>query len=184
MSHGKSMPLAEISEIAARVYVGLEKNCQRLVVAGSIRRQRARCSDIEIVLEPHFAGDLFGHRDPIIQPVHELLREAGVWLQGGPKAVRIGDVLGEKGVRLDVFIVHPPAQWGSIVAIRTGPSALGEYCVTKMRTRGFRHVGGHVETLGGAVCDTSHEDNFFKYAGVPVVAPDKRDHLARKVGAM
>ena len=186
MGHGKSMPLSEAVDIAAKIYTGLERHSQRIVVAGSVRRERLRCSDIEVVLEPLMAGDLFGEPSPILEPLHHLLREkAGRWLKGGDRYVQIGDVLGNIGVNLDVYIVHPPAMWGSIVAIRTGPYELGRYCMSKMRARHILHNEGYaVSTVTGKVLPTHHEDDFFSLAGVPNVAPNQRDALARKIGAM
>jgi DNA polymerase/3'-5' exonuclease PolX len=179
------MSLREAQRAAAAMYSALESHAARLIVVGSVRRERRYCNDVEIVVEPHMAEDLLGERTALIEPLHHQLREMGQWRKGGDRWVQIEDVFGHVGVGLDVAIVHPPAQWGSIVAIRTGPWQLGKYCVSKMRARGFRHELGHVVSVKtSALIPTPHEDNFFELAGVPNVAPSQRDALAQRLGLL
>ncbi|MEW6287659.1 MAG: hypothetical protein AB1509_15670 [Chloroflexota bacterium] len=54
------LPLPEAQKIAARVIDALAPHCQRIEVAGSIRRQSPQVGDIEIVCQPKTGADLFG----------------------------------------------------------------------------------------------------------------------------
>lgn len=149
-------------------------------LAGSVRRRRPKVSDIEIVLEPRMVEvHLFGATAPDVGAIRRELEMLGVWAKGGERYMQITDLLGRAGAKLDAFLVHPPAQWGSILAIRTGPAPLGQHCVTEMRGRGYHHVAGRVVKLStGETVPTPDEEEFFELAGVPCVAPELRDEQA------
>lgn len=185
MSVGRPMELRVAHELANRVLASLESHCKRISVAGSIRRQLPVCHDIEVVLEPFIAKDMFGvETGPIIEPLHDKLRSMGTWGKGATRYVQIHDVFEREGVKLDVFMVHPPAEWGSILAIRTGPQELGTWCVTKMWKYDFRHLDGHVvKAKTGEVVPTPSELDFFGCAGIECVSPRLRDRQARRLGA-
>lgn len=51
---------AEVLRAAAGIMALIEPGCERLEVAGSLRRQKAQVGDIEIVAVPVMQRDLFG----------------------------------------------------------------------------------------------------------------------------
>jgi hypothetical protein len=111
----------------------------------------------------------------------------GEWVSGKDRNLRIRHVLGVEGLKLDLYLAHPPAAWGSTLAIRTGPWQLGKYVVTKMQDYGYRHVDGHAETIdGGVVVPTDTEEQFFALAQVRCVPPRERQALTDQLlkGAM
>ena len=138
--------------------------------------------DIEFLAVPHTSPDLFGGDLQVhVEEVRAAMHHIGTWVQGGPRAMRITDVLGREGTRLELYLVHPPAAWGSMLAIRTGPEELGRYCVSRMRGRGFRHIRGHVERLEQHLwktVPTDTEEEFFAIAGVQCLPPKMRDEQA------
>ena len=177
-SGGFGIPWDEAVHIAAEVSAHLEPWCQRSKCVGSVRRKRPNCGDIEFVIEPHFSEDLLGNKEPLTEPVRAALEKIGAWVKGGDRQMVITDALGTPHLRLEVFLVHPPAQWGSILAIRTGPPDLNAYMMKALRTRGYRHVDGCVKR-GDEVLPTETEEQFFGLVAVPCVAPTKRDELAQ-----
>ena len=58
---GDLMDYAAALAIAARAQAALAPYCRRIAIAGSIRRQRPQCKDIELVVQPlREPADLFG----------------------------------------------------------------------------------------------------------------------------
>lgn len=172
--------------VAQHLVTALAPACERVEIAGSLRRGRATVHDVEIVAQPRLARDLFGAVDErapceLDQVLARLEREgrlarrktsAGTerW---GPKykaaiAVR-------SGVPVDLFMVRPPAQWGAILAIRTGPAELSERLVTACKRRGLECRDGRlISTDGQHVLSTPDERSFFAFCGVPWIEPERR----------
>lgn len=179
------MSLDQAAHLAAFCYSALEKHGRRLVVVGSVRRGAAICHDIEIVLEPMMNADLFGGETPLLDPLVRELWAMGTIKKQGARYIQVVDIFGEKDVALDLFLCHPPAQWGSLVAIRTGPWQLSKLAVTRMRERGAVHQDGHAKDPNtGRLLPTPTEHHFFKLAGLPCVDPSQRTELAHRMGAM
>ena len=135
------------AELATQIVDYLKPACERIEVAGSIRRQLAQVGDIEIVAVPTLSPDLLGEASET-RPIDELLEKA-------VKAQRLGIVQGHRpGARnpryiilnrskppqLDLFLV-PAEEWGVAFAIRTGPAPYSRLLVTE-RYRGGRLADG------------------------------------------
>jgi len=171
------------ADLAARIRKAIQPHVQRAEVAGSVRRWKAECRDIEIVALADLNHDLFGdgNGSPILDPLTDTLRTFGELALNGPRQKKV--VLKGSGMKVDVFIVHPPAQWGVIYAIRTGPAALGTMCVGHLKKhRGHRCRNGRIVNLGtGKTVDTPRERDFFELCGFPFVDPARRHALAQAV---
>ena len=182
MSSGTQIPYHAAYELAQEVSRELTPIVGRMKAVGSLRRKVMNVGDLEFLVEPHFDTDLLGEKEAITQPIKDALMRFGTWLQGGERAMRITDLFGHTGVQLDLYIAHPPAEWGSLLAIRTGPRDLGVICVTEMRRRGFVHREGRViQIRGRAHMPTPTEEDFFELAGVPCVPPSRRDELIQRL---
>jgi hypothetical protein len=91
----------------------------------------------------------------------------------------ITDLLGRPGVRLDLYLAHPPSSFAVLLAIRTGPADLGRYVVTHCKSHGYRVENGHAMTLDRSeVIPTETEEAFFALAGVECLPPPQRDAQA------
>ena len=117
------IPLAEAEEIASRVVEKLMPYCQRIEIAGSIRRRKAEIGDIEIVAEPKMIRDLFDV--PVLQAIPT--ENLGLVVKNG---LRYKQVLLTEKIYLDLFIVHPLAQLGVILAIHTGSTKFSHKLVS------------------------------------------------------
>lgn len=181
MSIGARGPLnlGDAERMANNVIELIHPTVKRVVVAGSIRRRKKVVNDIELVAEPFLNEDLFAEAGtPVLGELHSELRKVGTILKGGLRYIQVGDLFGNDGVKLDLFLVHPPAQWGSILAIRTGPPVLSKYVVSEMKKFGFQHQQGHVVDEAGDVVPTPTEEDFFRLADLNVHPPEDRDNLA------
>lgn len=181
-SQGPGLPWDDAFALASEVAVHLEPWCVRSKCVGSVRRRRPECGDIEFVVEPHASVDLLGEKTPLIEPVRAAVQELGDWVKGGDRMMQVTDLMGRYGVKLEVYLVIPPASWGSLVAIRTGPADLGKYVVTRCRERGYVHAKGFAKR-GGVRIPTDTEEQFFALADVPCVPPHQRDALADRLWA-
>jgi DNA polymerase/3'-5' exonuclease PolX len=162
------------AEIAKQLVGDLEGVVARAKTVGSIRRRRPTVSDIEILVEPlQIDTGLFSEPAPDLEVIGRAVqRWGGRILKNGDRFIQV-ELAGE--IHVDLFFCHPPAQWGSLLAIRTGPAELGRHAVTLMTTRGLRHRDGHVERADGTVLPTPREEDFFAAAGLPCLPPARRD---------
>jgi len=149
--------------------------CSRATIAGSVRRGKAQVKDIEIVAEPILAG-LFGDT-----PSPEFYAR----LDGNPpgKVIKAGSKYRQyalpEGINLDLFIVTPPAQWGVILAIRTGPAELSHKLVTVRKHGGLLPSYARVEHgavwVGDKAMHMPEEIDFLRFVGLDGVTAQERE---------
>lgn len=178
-------PLAEMRASAELLVSLWRASCQRIEIAGSIRRGKPDVGEIEIVA---------------IQRRYELTARLDAWLAAGTCEVRVnkrgnrlawGDkyrALTWQGIPVDLFLTTPD-QWGLILLIRTGPGSVelgferwpggaNQYLVTQCDRGGalpddLRVADGRL-WRGDRVIPTPEENDFFQVVGLPYVEPDKR----------
>lgn len=165
-------PLPDAERIAHSMAAALTPFCSRVEIAGSIRRRKRIVGDIEIVCIPQFETDMFGNPSGVS-------KLAGIdWtLYGEVKAngEKYKKILLPQGIQLDLFIVTPPAQWGVIFLIRTGPADYSRKMVTPRRDGG--RLPSNYRVKDGAVWSRNHiietpeEFNYYELCGVPFVQP-------------
>ena len=174
---GKKIPYAEASAIAGEVVKRLVPVVARMVVVGSVRRRRPVVGDIEVLVEPRRVNGLLG---PTEKPDTEIVRltagAMGSLVRGGERYMQVRNVFGG-GVTLEVYLCHPPAQWGSLKLIRTGPKEFSELVMKLLIGKGYRHRFGRVVTDNetAAVVPTLTEGDVFKLIGRPYLAAAQRD---------
>lgn len=186
-------PHRDVYQAAQHLVRLLEPACMQIVIAGSLRRGRAMVKDIEIVAAPKPAQEAprFGDRDrrsttALDRTLEELEQsntitrnvaaDPALW-KWGPRYKKLAMILnGQKLPYLvDLFIVLPPAQWGPIVAIRTGPNDFNQAIMGQvLPQRQLRQVDGHLETLDGATLHTPTEASYFVALGIPLIPPESR----------
>lgn len=185
VSDGTSLPFDEAYPLAERVAGELKTHCQRIKAVGSLRRRRPRVGDIEFLVEPNLVEvDLFGTLQPDTEPLRVAMLQLGTWVKGGTRMMQVTDALGVPGLKLELYLVHPPAEWGSLLAIRTGPWELGRLAVSRMRDRGLRHLDGHVvRARTREAVPTPTEEAFFEAAGMETPPPHERDRIMERIKA-
>lgn len=162
----------------------IRPQCERIEIAGSLRRKAPWVGDIEIVCAPLFGADplsLFG--DGQVSLLHPRLDEllASGTIQEDPER----KCWGEKhrhflfmGAPIDLFIVTGPAHWGVIYAIRTGNAEFSKKLVTPKSAGGYLQMGQQVESGQlidrGQVVPCPEEEDFFRAIGAPLLPPEAR----------
>lgn len=191
----KTFPRARAIAVATEVGEALGPVVQRMSIAGSLRRGVQNVGDIEIVAEPQYQTNLFEEeRTPLFEPIWRACERLGELMIRGKRQVKVADVAGVKGLKLDLFLVHPPAQWGSIYLIRTGPRGFSTRWVSRLIGLDMRHINGRViatstkrirrvredgiavtlEYRGGQTIPTPNEEECFRLAEMDFLRPRDR----------
>ncbi|MGD1045992.1 MAG: hypothetical protein ABR936_11830 [Bacteroidota bacterium] len=159
------MQLKQAENIARKYVALLSPLCDRIEVAGSVRRQKPEVNDIEIVAIP--SG----------RTLEEYFTLVNQWYK-----VK-GDACGKytqrklpEGIYLDLFHATPK-NWGMIYAIRTGSDQFSHNVLAVgWKKKGFKSQGGVLYD------DNTHrakfiyeEEDLFKLIGVPFVEPHLRE---------
>jgi DNA polymerase/3'-5' exonuclease PolX len=146
MKREEGMTLEYAREMAEALVELLASACKRIEIAGSIRRQKPKPNDIEIVAIPKmvsFTMDFFdgGHTtdaNELNDLCYDLLQQGVLeqrpdsrghhcWGTGVKRAVFYQ---GQDYAPVDLFQVIEPRQWGVIYTIRTGPGDFNKLLVT------------------------------------------------------
>ncbi|WP_322792611.1 hypothetical protein [Bellilinea sp.] len=167
------IPLEQAEYIAQKYLSMLAPYCERVEIAGSIRRRKAEVGDIEIVAQPKRVEALFG----VSAPIHIADPLGATLIKGG---ARYRQYALPEGINLDLFIVLPPAQWGVIFAIRTGGAEFSHKLVTPRKHGGY--LPSHYTVRNGAVYHTGtdeliptpEEEDFLSICGVAHIPPHER----------
>ena len=171
--------------------------CERIEIAGSVRRGKPDPHDIEIVAVPKLEvlvakRDMFADSDVTMAQRNLLDELLANWRDEGLKLAHRPDKNGRPawgprfkravmadGIAVDIFSVLPPAQWGVIFAIRTGPAEFSHALMTSRLEGGFMPVGmqvkdGQLWRNGDIIVDTPEEDDLFRDLGLPCWEPHER----------
>ena len=212
MKHQREMTLDHARSMASALVELLKPACEHVAVAGGVRRGRARPQHVEIVALPRFLGtgesswrNLFDERCDELLKSGVLVKRADsqgryAW---GQKLKRAVFYQGANRAPVDLFAVIPPAQWGVIYALRTGPGRFNRLLVTGQRRGGAcpldRKVAGgrvwfidpgradlarmtaprfarqaEVGQIEASLVATPTEEDFFRQLSVPYWPPEDR----------
>ena len=178
------MELERALIIANNLLDQLRPYCDKVEVAGSVRRGLPEVHDIEIVCKPRVTDykNLFG--EPVYgYLLYEWLDQTspnyqwGKRLKGGAK---YREYTLPEGINLDLFIVVPPAHWGVIMTLRTGSADFSKWCVTPRRLGGglpssLMVTDGEVlHKASGKVVDMPEECDFLNLIDLGWVEPSER----------
>jgi len=161
------MKLTEALPIAEKVKAMLAPHCERIEIAGSIRRKKPYVKDIEIVAIP--------------KPYETGLFESGVaavinqWQKvKGELPCKYTQRILPEGIKLDLFFAVPE-NWGLIYAIRTGSAEYSHKVLARgWKAKGYTSVNGML-TQRSKTYPVFEEKDLFDRLGIPEVEPEKRN---------
>lgn len=182
-----------VKEIVSYLVVNLQESCLRIEPAGSFRRKKADCGDLELVCipapgapRPEFGARRIAtsHLDAALYRL-EANGFLGRRLKDGEKYKQIiiqtepFKIMTAAVFKLDLFIVRPET-WGVQFAIRTGPSDYSRKFVTQKAKGGW--LPDHLKVEDGRLWETGaqtalatpEEEDFFCAIGLPYRAPEDR----------
>ena len=188
------LPLDKALWIAERIKAVIGEHCDKIGIAGSIRRQEPWVGDIEIVCQPktQWIKDLFGNEtEDYIVSFSNIQRDLGsLGLQKVKGKSRYQQwvvpyrVSGweNQEINLDLFFVHPPADWGVIFLIRTGPYQFSKKMVSAVTHGGYLPRGHRIEEgriINGytqeKAAEINTEHDYFRFCGLDFIPPEKRE---------
>jgi DNA polymerase/3'-5' exonuclease PolX len=168
------MPYAQALEIAQGFVTSIRPFCERVEIAGSLRRQKAEIGDIEVVAIPRIVMglDLFGNEAAAQNLLEEGTRSFHLLLDGPfQKKIQFASI------DVDLFITTPE-KFGVIYTIRTGSADFSKWLVTTRQKGGALPSNMRVHDgriwMGRHALVTPEEADFFKAINLSWIAPEQR----------
>lgn len=169
--------------IATPILEVLRPMCHEAEICGSLRRHKEDVKDIEIICRPrqeeerNFFGDVVGYHNRVEEVMQNMISGgAAQALKNGPRYKQL--YLPRHDINLDLFVVLPPAQWGYLLAIRTGPAKYSKKLVTIRQHGGY--LPSNLKAKDGAIWSGKNyiemptEQSFFDVLGIEMPDPWKR----------
>lgn len=176
MSDGTRIPRALALAEAIKIMQSIGPVCDRVEVAGSLRRKRPDVGDIEIVAIPTPAESLFGDLFYSAAPVKAALERAG-YTEFSKDGELFKQFQTPTGVNCDLFLTTPEG-WGLCYLIRTGPAEHSRRMVTARREGGLMPSNLRVRDLrlyrGPVALPTPEEQDVYNWYGLPYLEPEER----------
>lgn len=182
------MKLVQAQNLAQRIVDSMAPFCERVAVAGSIRRCKPEVKDIEIVAIPRRgeATDLFNEHpsNALCEWAREIEQQNRIWwIKPGTHEVIRWHVapdgkywrgwLVKAEIKLDLFLCSPE-NWGATYLVRTGSSQFNVQLFTRARMAGYQFAYGHLYNARGRVVATPEEADIFDLIGLDFIEPRLR----------
>ncbi|GAI95532.1 unnamed protein product, partial [marine sediment metagenome] len=147
--------------VADEVYHRLKPHCGKIVVAGSIRRQKDEIRDIDIVLIPANPGQLSQEIDRLGPPMKD-----------GQKLRRVN----YKGAQVDIYYASPQT-WATLLLIRTGSKFSNIRLCSRARSLGMKLKANGDGIIGkdGQLIPIESEEQVYQILGLPYQEPWERE---------
>lgn len=178
------VPLEIAERFASSLKDLLEPACERIEIAGSIRRRQTEVGDIELVAIPKPTSNLLGDQEyQTSRIINWIWEKSPPGIKYEPE-VKLFSKLGKfyaqftwAGMQVDLFMTTPD-KWGCIYMIRTGSAGFSRQMMTKRSQGGFcpDHLCFKDGRLwnGDEVLDTPEEEDVFAHLGVSWLDPTER----------
>ena len=168
------MNLNQATEIAERIRAELAPHCERIEIAGSIRRRKPEVGDIEIVCIPKISEiGLFMGYDLAVDDDFCVLVNRWPAVKGKPTGKYTQRILPD-GIILDLFIARPE-NWGLILAIRTGSAGYSNHVLAYGWVKaGYRSIDGMLHK-GSEKITVREERDLFDLIGLAWSDPWERN---------
>jgi DNA polymerase (family 10) len=155
-----AIQLERAEETARRIIKRLKPYCERIEVAGSIRRRRPWVNDIDIVL---IAKDMWN--------LHHEILGMGQTRTSGSKIMRfmVGDI------QVDLYFAKPET-WATLLLIRTGSAENNIRLASIAKKRGW-HLAASGDGLfneNGKRIAGESEESIFAVLGLRYLKPEER----------
>lgn len=170
--------------IANKILDRLAPACERIELAGSLRRQRPEIGDIELIAIPKLNTGLFPNVPGAVSKI-ELL---DIWKHPSIKVIKGGSKYKQFSItttngheyQIDLFLQPDPATWGVNMMIRTGSKEFSRRMVTAKQNGGFKPWQYEVDSARvvdretGDLLPTPNESDVFKLWGMDYIEPQDR----------
>ncbi len=177
-NYSNKLPLAKAKKWASRIVEILEPHCDRIEIAGSVRRQKPLIGDIEIVCIPKRDFDMFGAPIGVCADFSQVVEK---WekVRGDADGRYTQRILpNTNGFTVDIFMADTD-NWGWIFPLRTGSAVYAQKTFLQgLRTVNCFAEGGYVydftDTLHPKKLSLPEESDLYKLIGIDYVQPQDR----------
>ena len=172
--------LPRIRAIADKVVAALSPLCERIEIAGSIRRSRALVGDIDLVILPKDRAAIRARLVPACNV-----------LADGPQNLLVDWAFDGARLQLDIFFAHDgvgdffarePSNWGTLLICRTGSKEFNIWFAQQAQRAGYHWnpYRGLAKLQGLSsqqqpVAAAATEQELFTTLGLTYIAPEKRE---------
>jgi DNA polymerase/3'-5' exonuclease PolX len=177
MSERPKQPYATMLHTAQLLVEQLSPVCERIEIAGSLRRQKPYCSDIELVAIPKPILNLIG--EPTEQTEVDLLLDKWpiYFTKRGHKYQQFWFDGTTMPFWVDLFL-QSTETWGYNFMVRTGSAEFSKRMVTPIHYGGYKPNELHIQDAriyrGAMPLETPEERDIFLLWGMKFVPPEER----------
>ena len=171
-------------EVLRQLLPHFEPGCERLIVAGSLRRRKEEVGDIEIIYIPKQGmladGELFEQPKNLADlAIEDLIRR---FILRKRTNVNGAEMFGEKnkylvhaltGIPVDLFAATPESWWNYLVC-RTGGAGTNVLIAARAKERGYKwnpYGSGFTRLSDGETIPMESEHGVFKFVGLSYEEP-------------
>ena len=166
--------------IANELMTLLAPCCERLEIAGSLRRGSPTVGDIELLCIPKPAGNPLFFTDALDESVKAMIASGRLGLRPSIKGVTAYGSQNKllthvvSGIGVDIFSTTME-NWGMALVVRTGPAVFNIALMGRLRGMGKRgHAYGGITLADGSGISCPTEESVFLEAGWPYIPPERR----------
>jgi DNA polymerase (family 10) len=152
------MKLEDARKIAKDFVTEIKEFCEKIEIAGSIRRQKLEVNDIDIVLIPKL-------REHLIQKIRNISK---VEVQG-KKLIRTE----YSGIQVDIYLATKET-WGILLLIRTGSKEHNIKLCQHAIKKGMKLSSEKGLMKGDKIIANETEEGIFKSLGMNYIKPEDR----------
>jgi DNA polymerase/3'-5' exonuclease PolX len=162
-------PAQDTKEFVYKIFCAISPYTSKFKLVGSLGRKEDQVGDIDILVEP-----------TDIPAIRAELSKMGTWKRGGDRLMVINNVF-DSVFQFDLWLSHPPSQWGVAVAIRLNPAPLVIYGKKVIDSKGLTRGGGTIFN-GDQELSIPEEEDWFKLVDLPYVEVTERWKLVEELG--
>ncbi len=168
---------AQIAHAVARRIVGeLKPACDRIEIAGSLRRGNNTVHDIDIVLLPKEAPESFSLDSSTLLEglLSQLVERGSLTPVRGREKIKCF-VATKTGIPVDVYVAKRET-WATLLLIRTGSKEHNIKLAQRAKELGMklRASGDGIEHANGDLLRVKAEEEVFALLSLPYVRPEER----------
>ncbi len=196
MPDSAGWPAATATCAADDLMALLAPACDRIVVAGSLRRRKPRVKDVELLCVPQTVEAPVQLEQPMLfgnppMETRDLLHERILDLVAREEMAYRLDARGRQTFGpLNKYMIHVPTgvpidifsttmrDWGMALFVRTGPAEFNIRAMKRFQDLGMLgHAYGSVTARDGTRLDCHHEEDVFRLLRWSYIAPHQRSPL-------
>lgn len=183
----KRFPRAAAIQVAREMVDALKPHCHRIIVAGSLRRQKSEVGDVEILYIPKTVKTKVDLLMSAVISVADLeidrMEKDGILSKrlsvlGTPSWGKSNKLALHRQSRIPVdFFASTEATWYNYLVCRTGPLDLNIRIAAEAKRRGYQwhpYGAGFAHLQSGNIIPVHSEEDVFEFVGFPFMPPSDR----------